>query len=359
MKKLALVLLALAITFPLVAGDVDGATVSIGGDATTTFGMDLDTNATGFTNTLNAKLQLNFGLGEEAIGSGMDDGGIYGEVGLVDIVIKTQENNNAEDTAAVLTMNGALDYAKIVGPTWWVSVKGQDDTIDFENASQNGIIGIAAAWDGQMDNVKNDPATSGGFEAGISIPDIATVELSVYSITDWTDALDTDIDNAYGIKVEVGLDAVENLTLQAGANFVLGSDLSTSTTTTTEAVDAVYGPIDSMGTPDTADDVPWIVGPIPSLNPANLYIGVITPAVAATTTVTETPLVSGFGGKLAYEIAVGDMTITPEVGADIVMLDGGGMDMAIGNGLMVALAGDEIGDAADAIEDSSGNGEYS
>lgn len=294
MKKIALVLLALAITFPLVAGDVDGATVSISGDATTAFGINLDTNATGFTNTLNAKLRLDFGLETTAMGSGMEDGAIYGEVSIDEIQIRTIENNNADIADGLLEMDIDLEYAKLMGPGWWVSVKGQDDTVDYENASQNGIIGIAAAWDGQMDNVKNDLTSSGGFEAGLDLGP-AQIELSAFSLTDWLDT--TADDNAYGVKAEVIVSAIENLTLKAAVNTGFGADTNTTLN----------------------DDL-------------------------------------GFGGLLSYAIGVSDdITITPEVGADIHMLDGGGMDMAIGNGLKVTLAGDEITAAEDGVVDVDGD----
>jgi hypothetical protein len=299
MKKIALVLLALAITFPLVAGDLDGATVSISGDATTAFGINLDTNATGFVNTLNAKLKINFGLGTTATGSGMEAGAIYGEVLFDEIAITTIENNNADLNGkdlsyGMLEMDIDLEYAKLIGPNWWISFKAQDDTIDYENASQNGIIGIAAAWDGQMDNTKNDLTSSGGFEAGLDLG-VAEIQLSAFSLTDWND---TSADmNAYGVKAEVILSAIDNLTVKAAIN----TGINASATTTLN------------------DDL-------------------------------------GFGGLLSYAIMVSDdITITPEVGADIHMLDGGGMDMAIGNGLRVTLAGAEITAAEDGVVDVDGD----
>ena len=290
MKKIALVLLALAIAFPLVAGDVDGASVSISGDATTTFGIDLDTSATGFTNTLNAKLRLDFGLEAASIGSGMEDGGIYGEVSIDEINIRTIENNNADIADGLLEMDIDLEYAKIMGPTWWVSVKGADAGIDYENATENGTFENAAAtWD----NVSNTIASSGGFEAGLDLG-VASIELSVFSMTDWTDT--TDDDNAYGVKAEVILSAVEDLTVKAAVNTGFGADAATTLN----------------------DDL-------------------------------------GIGALLSYAIGVNDdVTITPEVGLDIQMLDDDTMDMAIGNGLKVSLAGDEITAAEDSVVDSAG-----
>jgi len=299
MKKFALVLLALAVALPLVAEDVDiaDAKVSISADATTTFGINLDTNATGFTNTLNAKMRLNFGLAGDMTGSGMDMGDIYGEVKIDEIEIRTAEVNNTNDTDVPMEFDIDLEYAKIYGPMWWVSVKGQDDNIDYENATQNGIIGIAAAWDGQMDNVGNDLTSSGGFEAGVDLG-VASVELSLFSLTDWLDT--TADDNAYGVKAEVILSAIDNLTVKGSVNTGLNADAATTLN----------------------DDL-------------------------------------GFGGLVSYALAINDdVTVTPEIGADIHMLDGGGMDMAIGNGVKITLPGSEITDAEDAITDSAGNGNY-
>jgi hypothetical protein len=242
---------------------------------------------------------LDFGLEATAIGSGMDDGAIYGEVKFDEIQLRTIEDNNADLngkdlTYGMLEMDIDLEYAKIIGPNWWVSVKAQDDTVDYENAMQNGILGVAAAWDGQMDSAKNDLTSSGGFEAGIDFG-VAQVELSVFSLTDWLDT--TADDNAYGVKAELILSAIDNLTVKAAINTGFGADAATALN----------------------DDM-------------------------------------GFGGLLSYAIMINDdVTITPEVGADIHMLDGGGMDMAIGNGLRVTLAGAEITDAEDVIEDVDGN----
>jgi len=294
MKKLALVLLALAITLPLAAGDVDNAALSISGDATTTFGINLDTNATGFTNTLNAKLRLDFGLEKTATGSGMDMGPIYGEILFDEINIRTQQDNNADNNDIALEMDIDLEYAKIIGPMWWVSVKSQDDKIDYENATQNGIIGIAAPWDGQMDHVSNDLTSSGGFEAGVDFG-VAAIELSLFSLTDWMDT--TADDNAYGIKAEVILSAIDNLTVKAAINTGFGASAATTLN----------------------DDL-------------------------------------GFGGLVSYKIGVNDdISITPEVGVDIHMLDAGGMDMAIGNGVKITLPGDELTKAEDLIVDLNDN----
>jgi hypothetical protein len=328
MKKITLALLVLFIALPLMAGDEDNATLTISGDATTTFGVDLDTNATGFQNALNAKLQLDFKLETSAVSSGMDMGPIYGEVKIDEISIKTKQVNNADDNDADLEMDIDLEYAKIMGANWWVSVKGHDDSIDYENATQNGIIGVAAAWDGQMDNVSNDAGGVGGFEAGLTLPDIAAIEVSLFSLNDWTSTAGVDEDNAYGLKASVALKAVPDLTLEAAFNMPFGDF-----TTTTAAADAVYD------WEDTDDD--------PSTAP------VWTEQTAASAASTSSPAM-GFGGKVAYKIAVGDISITPEVGVDAKMLDGGGMNLAIGNGLTVGLGGSEVTAAEDSIKDDAG-----
>jgi hypothetical protein len=328
MKKLGLVLLALAVTLPLFAGDIDDATVTISGDATTTWGIDLDTNATGFQNALNAKLQLDFKLPTSSTNSGMEDGAIYGEIQFDEISIKTRKINNTDDNDADLEMDIDLQYAKIMGTNWWVSVKAHDDNIDYENATQNGIIGVAAAWDKQMDNVGNDVGGVGGFEAGITLPDIAAIEVSLFSLNDWTSTAGVDEDNAYGFKASVALKAVPDLTLEAAFNMPFG-DFTTTTAATVDDYDWVDDDSD-----DTTAPV-WAV------------------ATAGTAASTSSPA-TGFGAKVAYAIAAGDITITPEIGVDAKLLDGGGMNLAIGNGIKVGLGGSEVKAAEDAIKDDAG-----
>lgn len=300
MKKFALVFLAFVIALPLIAADFpvgavvadDGAVFSISGDATTTFGIDLDSMATGFTNTLNAKLKLNFKPDATQTGSGADDGTVYGEIKFDEIAITTMENNNADDNDADIEMDIDLEYAKIMGPMFWISVKGEDAGVDYENAMQNGIIGVAAAWDGQMDSVSNTVDSNGGIEAGLDIAGAATIELSFFSMTDWTDT--SDDDNAYGIKASAALTAVDGLTVEAAMNTGFGTASGTSLN----------------------DDM-------------------------------------AIGGKLAYAISIGeDMSITPEVAVDVLL--GTDTDIAIGNGLKFSLGGDEATAAEDAIADDDG-----
>jgi hypothetical protein len=296
MKRITLILLALCLTAPLFAGDADSAVLSISGDATTTFGVDLMSMATGFTNTLNAKLRLDFKPATTAKKSGSEEGAIYGEILFDEISIYTRQINNVDDNDADLEMDIDLEYAKIMGPNWWFSVKTFDDNIDYENATQNGILGVVAAWDGQLDEVGNNLSGNGGFEAGFSVPDVASVEVSAFSLTDWTAAEDSEDKNAYGVKAEVIVSAISNLTLKAALNMGFGAGESTTLN----------------------DDM-------------------------------------GFGANLAYAISAGEgITITPDVGVDAKMLDGGGMNLAIGNGLKITLPGSEVTGAEDAIKNDAG-----
>jgi hypothetical protein len=236
---------------------------------------------------------LDFKPEATAMMSGSEEASVYGEIKFDEISVYTRKIDNTDDNDADLEMDIDLEYAKIVGPNWWISVKAQDDNIDYENAIQNGIIGVAAAWDGQMDNVGNNLDSTGGFEAGLSIPDIASIELSAFSLTSWTAAEDNPDKNAYGIKAEVILSAIPGLTLKAAVN--TGFNAGAATTLN--------------------DDL-------------------------------------GFGGLLSYALAVSDdITITPEIGVDVKMLDAGGMNMAIGNGLKITLPGSEITAAEDAIQE--------
>jgi hypothetical protein len=266
--------------------------VTISGDCSLTWGVDLESFATGFQNALNAKLQLDFKLEATTTHSGSEDGAIYGEIKFDEISIKTKQINNVDDNDADIEMDIDLEYAKIMGSNWWVSIKGPDTGIDYENAMQNGIIGIAAAWDGQMDRVSNTIASSGGFEAGFSVPDVVGLEVSLFSLTDWASATD---ENAYGFKVSAALLAVEGLTFEAALNMGFLTDAGTA------------------------------------LND-NL----------------------GVGAKAGYTLAVGDISIVPEVAVDMKALDAGGMDIAIGNGLKVSLGGSEVTKAEDGVKDDAG-----
>jgi hypothetical protein len=286
MKRITLVLLALCFALPAFAGDVDAATFTVSGNASVTFGIDLESNATGFANASAADFVLNFGVPATAMKNGMDLGPVYGEIAFKDIRVELEENDLVDN-------NMALNYAKIMGPNWWLSVVGPDATIDYENALQNGIIGVAAAWDGQMDKVSNVVANSGGFEFRYTLPELLAVELSLFSMTPWTD---TTLDkNAYGLKAEVFVLAVTGLTLNAAVNMGFGTDAATTLN------DAV-----------------------------------------------------GIGAQVAYAIKAGDITITPEVGVDVKLVDDGA-NIAIGNGLRVAMPGAEVTGAEDAIKDDAGN----
>lgn len=285
MKRITLVLLALCLSLPVFAGDVDGATFTVSGNASVTFGMDLESSATGFTNATAADFVLNFAVPTTAAKDGMETAPVYGSIAFKDIRAEIEEND-------IVDANIALNYAKIMGENWWISVVGPDYTIDYENALQNGIIGVAAAWDGQMDAVSNAVTSTGGFEAGYTVPELLAVELSLFSMTPWTDT--TDEKNAYGVKAEVSVLAVAGLTLKAAFNMGFG---------TVEAT---------------------------ALNDA-----------------------MGIGVYLAYAIKAGDITITPDVGVDIKMVDDGA-NIGIGNGLRVAMPGAEVTGAEDAIVNDAG-----
>jgi hypothetical protein len=295
MKRLGIAVLALVIALPLFAGALDNATVTISGDASLIWGVDLESGATGFKNTLNAKLQVNFGLDTSATRSGSEDGAVYGEIKLDEIAIVTRQINNVDDNDADIEMDIDLEYAKIMGTNWWLSIKGSDSAIDYENATQNGIIGIAAAWDGQMDMVSNTVTSSGGFEVGLTLPDLLAFEVSAFSLTDWTVAWNDDA-NAYGFKVSAALKAVENLTFEAALNMGF---LTEAGSTRNDAL--------------------------------------------------------GVGAKAGYKLMLGDtMSLAPEVAVDMKALDGGGMNIAIGNGLTLGLGGSEVTKAEDCVQDDTG-----
>jgi hypothetical protein len=82
MKKLSILLIGLLLVAGLaVAQEFDGS-VSVDGSATVTFGVDLNTNYTGFANTASSSLSITL-VAEGDVSAGGDDG-LYGQIDIED-----------------------------------------------------------------------------------------------------------------------------------------------------------------------------------------------------------------------------------------------------------------------------------
>lgn len=280
MKKITLALLVLFIALPLMAGDADEAAIDIEGSATTTFGMDLDSGATGMQNSVSAKIEFHLNAPTtSSTHSGSEDGAIYGEIMLDEIYMDTVDS--ADSVEVYWDVDIAVDYAKIMGPGFWISLVGPDNSMDFEDSVRDEHLGIATSYGGGLNAISYAQSSSGGIEGAYTIDGLATIGASVFSMTDWNDT--SDDKNAYGATVELSLSAVDNLTFDAGFGMGFGA---AEASTLNDAITA--------------------------------------------------------GAKVGYKAMLGEtMYLQPIVGFDL-LLDGEAMSYAIGNGLTFGLGGSSI-----------------
>ena len=287
MKKITLALLMLCIALPLMAGDADGAAIDIEGSATTTFGIDLDSGATGMQNSVSAKIEFHLNAPiTSSLKSGSEDGGIYGEILLDEIYMDTVDSGDSVEV--YWDTDIAVDYAKIMGPGFWVSLVGPDNSMDFEDSVRDMHLGINSTYGGGLNAISYAQTSSGGIEGAFTIDGVGSFGASVFSLTDWNDT--SDDKNAYGATVEASISAVENLAFNAGFGMGFGTG---ATSTLNDAITA--------------------------------------------------------GTSLSYKIMLGEtMYIQPVIGFDL-LLDGDAMSYAIGNGLNIGLGGAAIANSDSTI----------
>lgn len=292
MKKITLALVALLIALPLMAGDADEATLDLEGNVTTTFGADLDEGSTGFQNSVTAKLEFHFNLPTTSLSSGADSAPIYGEILLDEILLETVDSGDSSEV--YWDVDVAVDYAKIMGPSWWISLVGPDNSMDFEDSIRDEHLGIATSYGGGLNAVNHAQASSGGFEGAYTIDGVGTFGASLFSMTDWNDT--SDDKNAYGATVEASISAVENLTFNVGAGMVFGQG---DTTTLNDGTTA--------------------------------------------------------GAKVGYKLGLGgDLYLEPVIGFDL-LIDEEEMSYAIGNGVTLGIGGSSIANSDSTIHYRAGS----
>lgn len=115
MKKISAVLLVLVLV-----GSV--AFAGFTGSATTELGLDLDSGEYGFSNDTAVSVDLTLG---EFIGEAKGEGDIYAEINatLNFVFSNATDDSVADDPANALYPDFSLNYAKVVGDGWYVSIK--------------------------------------------------------------------------------------------------------------------------------------------------------------------------------------------------------------------------------------------
>ena len=230
MKKALVLLLALSMVFGVFAAEpVANVNVSeFKGEASVTWGIDLDTEKTGFTNSTSAELKLNLLDGGDKSSTGE---GIWGEIKIktdgdtflkfdesgmdypiLSSIDETEEDEDDEEKTIIKKSTWAqgnlfnlkmkVDTAKLhFGENAYVGIKSGDtqvgeyklDTAIAAEVTKNGNVG--------------DDAYKSGIVAGYG-NDLFSVDVDFRSVDGYT--------NQYAFAVDGALKAVDNLTLKAG-----------------------------------------------------------------------------------------------------------------------------------------------
>jgi hypothetical protein len=238
MKKI-LFFIAMVVMIAAVASAQIAVTAS--GSAKTSFGVDLDDMDTGFDASGSGKISVAPEIDMASASSAVEEGDtVYGEFTIKSIELKTDD---AEETisSGLVSQNLYLKIdgiaAKIVLGDLTINLwKDPSNSVDYNTAIVNaydyaifdGIYGD----NGTMKDIDNGDGefVPGGLaadsipaNAGIglvyAIPSIADIKVDVLSHDIWTHMDPADVsDNYYSFRIGLALTAVENLTFEASMN---------------------------------------------------------------------------------------------------------------------------------------------
>ena len=249
MRKIALLAVPLLIlglvsvsADPMMADD--GITAKVSGDATLTWGIDLDSNATGFTNAMTNNFEVTIYPKQSADTGMMDTGDLYAYIKLKDfkwVADKDAALTTPPGIEAKLIL-GAFSITTFSAPTIDIDyVDGKDDDEDGDpgfpdwKPGPDGADDVATVYEG-----------SGGLTLGYKI-DPVTLSLGVLSANDWKqdepadkahadchihddvtgvstlckedDKDDLNDDNAYAFHGTIGLKIGDNANLEAAVAY--------------------------------------------------------------------------------------------------------------------------------------------
>ena len=211
MKKFNLLIAALLLlSVSIFAVDVD-VKATISGNAAVAFGIDLDTNATGFVNTNTAKLTLTF-IAKQSESKGADP--ITGFITLEAADMKF-------DSGADVVVSGVSVTAAQIKftPDVHLNILGIAKTVNFaaHGAGVGPGVTIATAAAGDISETVTHGDDSKGVELVVKLPEVATINVGVGSGDIWSANVDNDYTFYAGVAVtalkEAGVD------LSFGLNF--------------------------------------------------------------------------------------------------------------------------------------------
>jgi len=230
MKKLSILLIGLLLVTGFAFAELDG-TVDISGSATLTWGVDLNTNATGFSNVPASSISVTLVAEQDASASG--DDGLYGEIVVEGLEITADPagtgGSNGTVTAKIVISPIEIIIEAAPGMSWGNATTG--DGADADNVAPalvaaNTIAGITIVLpvdpatinvyfvsDGDWTvNAANDYAV--GTDITVAI-DIITIDLGGYY--GWFNALGT-----YGLTAAASVSLAD---VMGGVDVTVGFDL--------------------------------------------------------------------------------------------------------------------------------------
>lgn len=216
MKKISILLIAFLLlgSFAFaqdISGDV-GTTFELTGEASATFGVDLEEGTTGFQNEASANLVIQF-VPEQT--EALDGDGWYGWVEVAGFSLGLSADI---DSATAVTGTGGAVTARVTDGVVYVQIYAEPSRQIADFAEPIDATGFM------------DPVTAGGTtgspEQGIIIgygdDPINDLSLRIFSFGDWTE----NAENAYGVAVNADVQ-VDIIQIQAGVSHgPLGEDVA-------------------------------------------------------------------------------------------------------------------------------------
>ncbi len=218
MKKLIVLLLAFVL-----AGAAFAQTPTVSGSGTLSWGVDLDSGNTGFTNAYSAKVTVPFAVANQKKAG---ENGWWGEIELKNITFKLTDDPVAAPGAAVGFTDwtdadgdgvydageGASIAAKITNGAWAVAVYNRS-SLNFNKAE--------ALLDGDVDNSALFNANNAGTKISYAGTGYSAA-LIVNSKDDWTPAVGNE--NEYGVGFQASYTVNENVAVNAGVAYDMLDD---------------------------------------------------------------------------------------------------------------------------------------
>jgi len=190
MKKVTLlIVLMMMIALTTYAAEV---VAKVTGEAKLTFGIDLETQLTGFKNENSGDVTFTLVSGDTKKGAEED---VYGYIEVTGWGVTYDSDNNTGDDNGWAGVDEGDLTAKIIFPNGWVKISGTNSSLNYLNVVQDD--------DKDNDNADkglNDSLTAnGGLVLGLNFAPVA-IEVGVFSQADWT------ADNGYGVNIKATVD---------------------------------------------------------------------------------------------------------------------------------------------------------